>query len=421
MRQLRERVSQVSRASAELRLLNTQLSSLYAMVAEIGAQRRLEPILDTVTTELVRVLDVPAVAIKLLAEDGRSLRYVAGRGLPRSFLEETVIELDQSPVNRRVIEGETVVHSRFDGPEASPLGNALINLGFRSAVLAPLRLEHRVIGNLGVYCRTEDRFSEGETGFLELVAELVAIAIEDARANEAVESLIHERTQFMLRVAHNLRAPLGAALSMIELLADDYVGRVSAEQQRYLGRIESRLRALDKTIGELLTIAQARDSSREIPDVLVDLAELAAYAEGAFRDEAENKGVRYEVEAEDDLPAIDSGGDLLQQLVDNLVSNAIKYTPAGGEVGIEFMRRGDSEVRILVRDTGIGIPSAEQDRLFEEFFRASNAKKATAAGTGLGLALVKQTVERHKGTIMVASEEGEGTTVVVDLPIRQLS
>ena len=116
----------------------------------------------------------------------------------------------------------------------------------------------------------------------------------------------------------------------------------------------------------------------------VDLSELADYTEATFRDEATGKGLGFEVTRDDDLPAVDSGADLLEQVMDNLVSNAIKYTPAPGRIEVRFGRHGSDAVRIQVRDTGIGIPEKEQDNLFQEFYRASNAKRTTSAGTGLG-------------------------------------
>jgi len=122
---------------------------------------------------------------------------------------------------------------------------------------------------------------------------------------------------------------------------------------------------------------------------------------------------------EDNLPEVESGLNLLEQVMENVVSNALKYTPERGTVKVAFSRSGTNSVRIVVQDTGIGIPANEQDKLFRSFFRASNAKKTTTSGTGLGLALVKQTVERHGGQISVTSEEGQGTTVVIDLPVHQ--
>lgn len=240
------------------------------------------------------------------------------------------------------------------------------------------------------------------------------------RFRERVEELIEERTRFMLESAHNLRAPLAAGLSLLGLVRDGDLGPLNDKQADTLGRLRHRLVALHQMIGELLTIAKLRDWSREITDVVVDLRELARHTGETFEQQAARKGVRLTIHADESLPAIDSGADLLDKLMENLVSNAIKYTPADGSVDVRFTRLEPNRVRIVVEDTGIGIPKREQSKLFDEFFRASNAKRATAAGTGLGLALVRKTVERHRGTVRVESEEDRGTKVVIDLPIRQL-
>ncbi len=419
MRQLRRGVDEVAAATERLSELNRELGGLYAMVVAIGGERHLDPILETVTRELAGVIEVPAVAVKLLSEDGETLRYVAAHGLPRELVETTVIDLGRSVLNRRVIDGETLVQGRI-GDDALQLGDELAALGLRSAVFAPLAVEDRVIGTLGAYSPSAGRFGERDSEFLKLAARLVALAIENARANEAIETLMRDRTQFMLKVAHNLRAPLAAGLGMLELMRLGRLGQVTAEQSSLLLRLDQRLRALDRAIGQLLTIAKARDFSREIPDVVVDMEELARTTQRTFREEAEAKRLRFAVSAEPGLPAVESGVDLLKELMENLVSNAIKYTPEGGEIEVRFERSGPERVRIVVRDTGIGIPEKEQGKLFSEFFRASNAKKHTAAGTGLGLTLVKQTVERHHGSIELESAEGRGTRWTIEIPIHRV-
>jgi len=419
MKSYREGVDRLARASEQLAELNEKLSGLYAMVEAIGAERHLGPILQTVTSEMTRVMSVPAATIKLLSEDGKTLRYVASEGLPQDLVTETVIDLERSPLNRRVIQGETLVQAVIKDDDTLQLGPILSQLGLQSAAFVPLRVEDRVIGSMGIYSRRPDRFDARDTDFLEQAARLVAITIEDARINEAVEAVMAERTQFMLQVAHNLRAPLSAALSMMELLKEGSMGELTEQQREYMDRIENRLASLNQAIGELLTIARARDRSHEIPDVVVDLEGLAAYTRRSFRDEATRKGISFDVNVEADLPKIDSGADLLEQVMDNLVSNAIKYTDSGGRVEIGFARKDAGTLEIRVADTGIGIPEGEQEKLFQEFFRASNAKQHTTTGTGLGLALVKQTVERHHGELTITSAEGKGTMVTILLPIHQ--
>jgi len=420
MRQLHRRVTDLAETTAELVDLNSRLNGLYAMVRAIGAERHLAPILSTVVRELAAVTGVPAAAVKLLSEDGETLRYVAAHGLPQGLVESAVIRLDQSPLNRRIIEGETLVHGGVGGDEKMQLQDELSALGIRSAVLAPLRVEDRVIGTLGVYAHAAGRFSARDSDFLRLAAELVALAIENAQANEEVETLLAERTQFTLKVAHNLRAPLSAGLSMLELIEEGLLGPVAPAQADHLHRIEERLRALDRTIGRLLTIARTRDFSREIPDVVVDLEELARQTERTFAEEAAQRGLAFTVAVAPGLPAVESGVDLLKEMMENLVSNAIKYTLPGGRVDVRFEAGEPGEVRIVVADTGIGVPAREQDKLFQEFFRATNAKKHSPAGTGLGLALVKQTVERHHGRIRFESAEGRGTTVTIELPAHRV-
>jgi signal transduction histidine kinase len=420
MEQLRRRVTQLGAATDELVDLNGRLNSLYAMVCALRAARRLAPVLETVVRELAQVTGVPATAVKLLSADGATLRYVAAHGLPAELVSSTVIRVDQSPLNRRILAGETLVQGSLGGDEELQLQEELTALGIRSAILAPLRVEDRVIGTLGVYAHTADRFSARDSEFLQLAAQLVALAIEDAQATEAIERLVEERTQFMLKVAHNLRAPLSAGLGLLELIESGQLGEVSAAQSTHLRRLDDRLRALDRAIGQLLTIARARDFAHEIPDVVVDLDELAAQTDRTFRAEAERKGLAFEVIVAPGLPVVESGVDLLREMMENLVSNAIRYTLPGGRVRVRFEQVEPGEVRLVVADDGIGIPEREQGRLFQEFFRASNAKRHSPAGTGLGLTLVKKTVERHHGRIAIDSAEGRGTTVTIDLPVQRV-
>jgi signal transduction histidine kinase len=419
MNRLRARVADLSRTTNRLALLNARFNSLYAMLRAIGKEQRLEPLLKTVTEEMATALNVRGLAVKLLSEDRKTVRFVATHGLPRHFVEKQIVQLAQSPLNRKVIEGETFVHGRIGAAGGYELPEDLIAMGIQSVVFAPLVVEGRVIGILGAYHTLPDSFDRDDSSFFALAAELVAVAIENARSYEAIQLLMKERAKFMLKVAHNMRAPIGASLSMLELLTDEYFGQVPAEQREVLARVEHRLVALNRAIGELLAIGQARDRSVEIADVRVNLNQLAARIEQTFQAEAGSKGLHFHVEAPAGLPEVDSGGDLLAHILENLVSNAIRYTPGGGKVELSLGLGNDGEVRIIVKDTGIGIPASEQERLGTEFFRASNARAMDADGTGLGLAFVKQAVERHHGRMGMESTEGKGTTVTIDLPIRQ--
>lgn len=416
MSRLRSRVRELTRASGAVADLNDRLERLHTMLHVIGEERRLEPILDTVCRELAAEMGVQIVAVKLLSEDGRELRFVGGFGLPEEFFAKKVVQLAESPLNRRVIEGEVIVHGRIGEDGEFQLQAELEALGIRSVAFAPLRLENRVIGILGAYCYISDRFRDEDTGFLRLAAELVAVAIENGRSWEAAEKLAGERAGFLLRAAHNMRAPLGASLSLLELVRDGTLGPIQVRQAETLERIERRLGNLNQMVGDLLVLARSRDLQREVPEVRVWPGALAEQIREAFGAPASAKGLSFEVVAEEGLPSVASHGDMLVQLVENLVSNAIKYSLPAGRVQLEFTREG-SWLRICLNDEGIGIPSAEQSQLFEEFFRASNARSLHEEGTGLGLVLARQTAEQHGGSLRLSSEEGVGTTVVVHLPL----
>ncbi len=416
MKRMRQGVHEVAQVTEQVALLNDQLNSLYAMVRAVGRERRLDPILSIVVSELAAVLDVAIVTVKLIDEERSILRYRASHGLPPEFGEENVIRLDQSDLNRRVIEERTVLQERLGGAEGFELQHPqLAAMGITWVLFAPLTVDDRVIGVLSAYRRDPRGFSETDPDFLRLAAELVAVAIEDARVNEEVQELMQERSRFMLQVAHNIRAPLGASISMMEMVTGGYIGEVTPETTEYLQRAERRLRGLNDTVGELLVLARTRDRTRATEAVLVDLVALAEQIDRSFRPRAEAKRIEYRVEAGRDLPAVRADPEMIEQILENLVSNAVKYTPEGGRVDVRFRPDGGSVV-LEVEDTGIGIPEDERDHLFDEFYRATNARASDEPGTGLGLAIVKRTVERLGGTLSLESARDRGTHVRVEIP-----
>ncbi len=416
MATLRQRVIRLAQTKDEIAALNERLGSIYDVLTALGSETDLSRVLDVLTSSLAAVMGVRGASVKLLSEDGKTLRYVAVHGLPQEFLDEKVVEVARSPLNRRIIEGETLVTGEITLGSTSEVQEALASSGIRSVILAPLTVHRRVIGILGAYCTRPERFDQADAAFFRLAAELSAIAIEHARRHEAVQRLLDDRLHFMLRVAHNMRAPLAAGVSMLHLLTDGYLGDLGKRQVDHLERVIRRLRGLDAGVGEILTLA--RDRLPGIPERReeVHLGRLAAQVEATYRQQAVERRLTLRLEVAAGLPAVTGDAHLLEQVLENLVSNALKYTLAGGEVGVTVDRAAGGGVMVSVRDSGIGIPKTEQGRLFTEFFRASNARATGEAGTGLGLRLVQDVVEKHGGHVHLESEEGHGTLVTVELP-----
>jgi signal transduction histidine kinase len=412
---LRKRIVALADVSEQVVTQGDRLAALYAMVHSIGTIREPAKVLTLVTGELARVMGIKAVSVKLLSEDGATLRYAAAHGLPPDFGGERAIEVAKSSLNRRIIEGEPYVTGSLSRREMFQFGEDFAAARLESVLFVPLSVEERVIGILGAYCTRPERFAEGDVEFFRLAAGLVAIAVDNARAYQAEEHLLAERGRFMLRLAHNLRAPLAAMCASLDVVRGEYLGPLDASQKEYLRRVDRRARSMIDLVNELMTLGDG--GGKQAPTrAPVDLAALAGRIERTFRDEAEHKGVRFAVTAEDGVPEVRGDPRKLEQMMENLVSNAIKYTPPEGRVDVVVGRQSAGAAKFQVTDTGIGIPDAAMPRLFSEFFRAENAKAMEDVGTGLGLAIVKDTVEQHGGRVQVESRVGIGTTFTVHLP-----
>ncbi len=218
----------------------------------------------------------------------------------------------------------------------------------------------------------------------------------------------------MALVSHELRTPLTSILGYLELVLEGDAGEVTEEQRQFLSVVERNSQRLLRLVGDLLLIAQIEAGKLTLERGLVDLAVLAADCVEAARPRADEKGVALVLEA-GAVPALSGDRVRLAQVLDNLVSNAIKFTPGGGKVTVGLAQQ-NGHVLVAVSDTGIGIPVAEQGRLFERFFRTSGATQRAIQGTGLGLAITKAIAEAHGGEISVESEENVGTTVRITLP-----
>jgi len=413
---LRRQVDDLGRLQQAESDFGRKLQTLFSIMEGIGSALELEQVLTTATAEVALVMQVKASSVKLLTEDGKFLRYAAAFGLPESFVRDQVVEVARSPLNRRIIDGEPFVTGQVTAKEMFQFGEVLSAAQIQSVLFVPLLVENRVMGILGAYCEKPARFSDRDVEFFRLAAGLVAIAIENARAYEAVKTMSNERNWFMMKVTHNLRAPLAGMLSILEVVREGYLGAINEEQSEYLRRLDRRARTMLSMINGLMALSRNRERTRLDPNATTAPEELARRVRRTFQDKAAEKRLAFQVNLPESLPLIRGPLETLEQLLENLVSNAIKYTPAEGSVEVKFAK-ANGTVRIEVSDTGIGIPAADRPRLFTEFFRAENAKSMDEVGTGLGLAIVKEIVDKLGGRTLIESEEGVGTIFVVHLPV----
>jgi PAS domain S-box-containing protein len=238
----------------------------------------------------------------------------------------------------------------------------------------------------------------------------VGTDMTEARATERMKD------QFVGLISHELRTPLTSILGYLELLLDDEDDPLTGEQRQYLRTVERNAHRLLRLVGDLLFTAQVEAGRFTLQPEDVDLVSVVRAAEETVRVAAASGGVDVVVDVPD-RPMVVTGDPVrLGQACDNLVSNAVKFTPAGGRVTLR-LREGDGVAVLSVSDTGIGIPADEHGQLFRRFFRASTATRSTVAGVGLGLSITKAITTAHGGTLELQSAEGQGTTFTLTLPV----
>ncbi|MHC4068150.1 MAG: ATP-binding protein [Planctomycetota bacterium] len=235
-----------------------------------------------------------------------------------------------------------------------------------------------------------------------------------SEANIQLKEKDRIKDEYVSRVTHDIKGHLTAIQSCLHITGDQSLGPLNEKQSDFLGRARRRTTQLSDFVNELLDLTQMRLSG-EFKTAAFSLPESISRALSTVQRKAEDKSITLTSNVEPSVGDIIGNEFSINEVLTNLLFNAIKYTPENKTVHIEA-KSSDDYVQIDIVDTGIGIPSNELGNIFDEFFRASNAKKSGKEGTGLGLSIVKQIVERHGGGISAKSQEGKGTTFSVTLP-----
>jgi signal transduction histidine kinase len=233
-----------------------------------------------------------------------------------------------------------------------------------------------------------------------------------------LESASRHKSDFLANMSHELRTPLNAIIGFSEVLLERMFGEINAKQKEYLQDILSSGRHLLSLINDILDISKVEAGRMELQPAPFDLRFVLQNAVGMVRERATRQGISVAIDLDESVGAIEADERRVKQILFNLLSNALKFTPAGGRVTLTAAQI-DKAVQISVRDTGIGIRIEDQDRIFEDFQQAGPGK--AVEGTGLGLALAKRFVEMHGGRIWVDSVVGTGSAFTFTLPLHQPS
>jgi len=383
--------------------------------------------------DVVRVLNHTTQVVRQVLEADRATTYLVRpdtQELVSTAIIGNVSRTIRVPIRADSLAGYCALTGRsFVVPDAyGDLSSVDPNLRFdcswdrinqyrtQDVMCAPAAFKGELMGVVQVINRRERTFCETDLLPLQSVSRFVAYALYHAKLYDEVatlKGLEREKAEFMRMLVHELRAPVGASKSLAAVLR--YVNPEDAQLNSVLGRIEARMDEMLTLVEDILRLSQIK-GGRPLGDIAVhDLVVKTRTDCEPYLDEATAKGLGLSL----DLPAspllVRIDLQAYHLILSNLVSNAIKYTPAGS-IQILLHKQGPWAV-LKVKDTGMGIPEAEINRLFTEFFRASNARRSQIPGTGVGLAGIKDLVERFDGELELVSEENRGSEFTVRLPL----
>jgi signal transduction histidine kinase len=388
-----------------------------------------------VTLGRVAKMAVPFLAdwcrVYMIAEDG-SVRRVAAAFADREKEKVARALQDYAPsptspnsaVAHALATGEAQLSSEIPDEYVAQIAQSeehlalMRQLGFRSSMVVPLRARGRVLGAIAFFtAESGRRYGPEDLRFAEEVAQRAALAVDNARLYQELEEAVQLRNHFLAAAAHDLKTPLTAIKVSAQLLgrhAERVGGPISERMREGLDRIDANTARMVRLIDELLDVASLQvGQPLRLDAEEMDLAELVETMVEELRPTVPRHTLRAEVPAEGVVGTWDPVR--LERVLSNLLSNAIKYSPAGGEVVVAVERDGSAAL-LRVSDQGIGIPTADLQRVFERFHRGTNVEDRIA-GSGIGLSGVRQIVHQHGGTIEVESEEGVGSIFTIRLPL----
>src|SRR5437870_5262072 len=310
------------------------------------------------------------------------------------------------------------------GAYQSSVRDTLIRFGYRAVLAVPLLREDQIIGSLTFIRKAPGEFPPKVVDVPKTFATQSALAIQNARLfreiadkSAQLEAASRHKSEFLANMSHELRTPLNAIIGFSEVLTERMFGELNEKQDEYLTDIHASGQHLLSLINDILDLSKIEAGRMELERSEFDLPNAIENALILVRERASRRGIRLGSTVEERLGVISGDERKVKQVLLNLLSNALKFTPEGGRIEVRATPV-DGSVEVSVTDTGVGIAPADQDAVFEEFRQVGAADKK-AEGTGLGLTLCRKFIELHGGRIHVKSQVGVGSTFTFMIPVRR--
>jgi signal transduction histidine kinase/ActR/RegA family two-component response regulator len=410
------------------------------LARKVGELEALRMVGETVSSSLDvdHVLSTIAMhAVELSGTDGGSImeyddseRRFAVRSVYRTSpevvdrLRGVRIDIDSTLVGRAALERRPIAVPDLSSVDLDPHLQILFDDGWRSVVAVPILREERIIGSLVVRRKVTGDFTEETLDLLETFASQSALALLNAQLFTALqersaqlEVASRHKSEFLASMSHELRTPLNAVLGFSEVLLERMFGDINERQEEYLRDIHNSGKHLLELLNEILDLSKVEAGQMELEFTSLDVPAALEYAASMLRERATAHSIDLRVELGDGVGAVEADDLRFKQVVLNLVSNAVKFTPDGGSVVIRAVEL-DTDLHVSVKDTGVGIPVEDRERIFESFQQGGRGA-SREEGTGLGLTLSRRIVELLGGRLWLETEVGVGSTFGFSIPMRR--
>jgi signal transduction histidine kinase len=403
----------------------SRLKTLQDISLAVTSTLDLRSVLQILFQKIDSLLPHGAVSfIRLLDKDRTTLRTLAHSNITEGELKENILE---GTIALRSIVGEEknpVILLNAPLDQRIPCRELLQKYSLVSYIGLPLIVKGTTLGDISIFTRREHHFSGQQIVVFQTLGEQVAIAIynsqlfdETKKQGEELLEANKERADFSAMIVHDLRAPLTSIMGASEVLQQGVFGPVNVEQKKWLGRIEAASRRLLELVRNFLDVSKLEAGKLDVIKQKIDLNAFVQNTLDFYQALASGKDIVLRSRVDLTSPWIEADPNRLEQVFANLLSNAVKFSKQGGEIELGASQHNNREVKLWVKDHGVGISSQELGQLFEKYRQTTSGKKSVHDGTGLGLVICKMIVEAHGGTIWVDSEEGKGTTFYFSLPV----
>jgi len=382
-----------------------RLEGLIEISRSLNSTLSLRPLLNMIVVAARELTQTEACSILLVDRKSGQLYFEAATNLPG--IHSIVVPMKDSVAGWVVRTGEPiVVPDVSNDPRFYRKADEQSAFTTRSILAIPLNTRNKVIGVLEAINKMgEEGFTEEDTELMSVLADQAAVAVQNA--------LLFQQSDLISEIVHEMRTPLSAIVSYAELMQRPDV--TVSQCQQFAGIVMREAERLGGLASNFLELARLESGRAHLAQDPIDLSTVIRMAVNVLIPQADAKQIRLAVDAPVTLPFVVGDAQRLHQVMLNLLGNAIKYCHAGDSVTVTVME-GDGCLTVSVADTGPGIPAKALPRIFDRFYRVASTENEEL-GAGLGLTITRQIIEAHKGEITVSSEEGQGTTFTLTLPV----